>query len=81
MATIIKESGTSDGGGGATFLAFLVGGLVIVVALIAVFAFSGGRMPTAPSNDLNVNIKAPKIDVPAPQMPSVPAPTLPNPAN
>lgn len=53
---------TREGGGSTPFLAFLVGGLVVVVAVIAYFMYTGGSSPT---KQIDVNVKAPSIDAPA----------------
>ncbi|CAN5288266.1 hypothetical protein BH09PSE1_BH09PSE1_25520 [soil metagenome] len=58
---------TSSGGGNAG-LAFIVGGLLVVVAVIAFFVFSRGAMPDA-SKDINVDVNLPKVEAP-----SVPTP-------
>lgn len=53
---------SGDRGGGATpWLAFLVGGLLVIVAVIGYFVYTGGQ-----SKQVDVNIKAPEISVPAP---------------
>lgn len=59
---------TSSGGGNAS-LAFIVGGLLVVVAVIAFFVFSGG-MPGA-KKDINVDVNLPKVE--APSVPAAPA--------
>ena len=53
-------------GGATPLLAFLVGGLVVVVAVIAYFMYTGGQAPT---KQLDVNIKAPS----APSAPAAPS--------
>jgi hypothetical protein len=55
-----------DGGGATPLLAFLVGGLVVVVAVIAYFMYTGN---SAPTKQLDVNIKAPA----APSAPATPS--------
>lgn len=58
-----------NGGGGNSGLAFIVGGLLVVVAVIAFFMFSRGQAPEAPSIpeqvDVNVNL---------PEAPAAPSP-------
>lgn len=52
----------SDSGGGATpFLAFLVGGLIVVVAVIGYFMYTGAGS----HKSLDVNVKTPDISAPA----------------
>lgn len=54
-----------ESGSGATpWLAFLVGGLLVIVAIIAFVMYSGGGAP-APTKSVDVNIKAPEISAPA----------------
>jgi len=66
--------------GGGAGLAFLVGGLIVAVAVIAWFVFAGGRAPAQTAPDLNVD-----INVPTPRMPDLPdrpapPPSCPSPA-
>ena len=61
---------TSSGGGNAG-LAFIVGGLVVVVAVIAFFLFARGGTPA--SKDIDVDVNLPKVEAP-----SVPAPPTTN---
>jgi len=61
---------TSSGGGNAG-LAFIVGGLLVVVAVIAFFVFSGG-MP-GQSKDIDVDVNLPRVEAP-----SVPTPPTTN---
>ncbi|MFN3513765.1 MAG: hypothetical protein ACK41C_12005 [Phenylobacterium sp.] len=54
----------ADNGGGSTpVLAFIVGALVVVVAAIAFFMYSGGA--PAPDAGVDINVKAPDISAPA----------------
>lgn len=57
-------------GGGST-LAFIVGGLLVLVAVIAFFLYTGRTTtPELPSADIDVDIRAPQMpDVPTPQAP------------
>lgn len=68
-----EQSGSS--GGSAPWLAFLVGGLLVVVAVIAYFMWSGGKVE-APTKTVDVNISAPQLpDAPKiPEAPAVPKP-------
>ena len=54
----------NSGGGGTPVLAFIVGGLLVVVAVLAFVMYSGG-MPGGETKSLDVNIKAPDISIPA----------------
>ena len=54
----------NSGGGSTPVLAFIVGGLVVVVAVIAFFMYSGG-LPGGEAKSVDVNIKAPDISMPA----------------
>ena len=69
---------TSSGAGNAG-LAFIVGGLVVVVAIIAWFVFGSGRVPEPERPNLDVD-----ITVPTPRLPEVPdrpaPPELPRPS-
>jgi hypothetical protein len=60
-------AGNSSGGSG---IAFVVGGLVVLVAIIALFVFSGGGF-LHQSKSVNLNIKAPDVSA------SVPTPAPP----
>lgn len=75
---IPPEHATPRKGAGAG-LAFIVGGLLVAVAVIAWLVFAGVRPPTPETPHLNLD-----IHVPAPRMPQVPdRPTpreLPSPA-
>jgi hypothetical protein len=49
--------------GGGSAMAFIVGGLVVVVAVIGFLVYSGGF--GAPSKTVNLNIKPPAVSAPA----------------
>ncbi len=58
-------------GGGNTGLAFIVGGLVVVLAIVAYFVFArGGLAPE--SKDINVDVNLPEVAAPA-VLPTAPA--------
>lgn len=49
----------SSGGGANSFLAFIVGGLLVVVAVFGFFVFTNGHIgaPGTPTAKLDVNVK------------------------
>jgi hypothetical protein len=49
--------------GGTSALAFIVGGLVVVVAVLAFLVYGGGF--GSPSKTVNLNVKAPTLSAPA----------------
>lgn len=54
-----------SGNSSAPWLALLVGGLIVVVAVIGWFMYSG---QSAPTKSVDVNIEAPRLpDAPAPK--------------
>lgn len=54
----------TNSGGGNTGLAFIVGGLVVVLAIVAYFVFvRGGVAPE--SKEINVDVKLPEVSAPA----------------
>lgn len=61
----------SSGSGGTPWLAFIVGGLVVVAAIIGFMMYSGG-MPSS-TKSVDVKIEAPQLPD-APKMPDVPTP-------
>ena len=68
---------TGSGGGGNAGLAFIVGGLLVVVAVIAFFVFGRGAMPDA-TKEVNVDVNLPKME--APKLPPIETPTVPTPS-
>ena len=54
----------TNSGGGNTGLAFIVGGVVVVLAIIAYFVFSGGAMQPQ-SKDIDVDVNLPEVSAPA----------------
>ena len=54
----------NSGGGGNAGLAFIVGGIVVVLAIVAYFVFArGGVAPE--SKDINVDVNLPEVSAPA----------------
>jgi hypothetical protein len=51
-------------GGGNTGLALIVGGLVVVLAIVAYFVFARGGMAPE-SKDINVDVNLPEVSAPA----------------
>jgi hypothetical protein len=64
--TIIQTDGGRDRGGGGVILA-----VVLILALLAIlyFVFSGSFNRAADSVGVNVNVEAPKVDMPNVDMP------------
>ena len=60
MADNINNTG---GGGGNTGLAFIVGAIVVVLAVVAYFVFARGGAPE--TNQLDVNVDVPEVSAPA----------------
>lgn len=60
MADNINNTG---GGGGNTGLAFIVGAVVVVLAVIAYFVFARGGAPETKKVDVDVNL--PEVSAPA----------------
>ena len=61
MADNINNTG--GGGGGNTGLAFIVGAIVVVLAVIAYFVFARGGAPE--TNQVDVDVDLPEISAPA----------------
>ena len=55
---------TGSGGGGNAGIAFIVGGLLVVVAVIAFFVFGRGSMPDT-TKEVNVDVNLPSVEAPA----------------
>jgi hypothetical protein len=64
--TIIQTGGGGDRGGGGVILA-----VVLILALLAIlyFVFSGSFNRAADSVGVNVNVEAPKVEMPSVDMP------------
>lgn len=57
------DTNNSSGGGNAG-LAFIVGGIVVVLAIVAYFVFARGGMAPE-SKDINVDVNLPEVSAPA----------------
>lgn len=68
-----SNGGRSGGGAG---LAFIVGGLLVAVAIIAWFVFGRGMTPE--TKDVDVDVNLPSVE--APKLPSVEPPSVPSPS-
>jgi len=66
MADNINNTGSGSGGGSAG-IAFIVGGIVVVLAILAYFVFARGG--ATDSKDINVDVNLPEVA--APVVPSV----------
>lgn len=53
----------TNSGGGNAGMAFIIGGLVVVVAIIAWFVFARGGAPETKNVDVNVDL--PEVSAPA----------------
>lgn len=60
MADNINNTGS---GGGNAGLAFIVGGIVVVLAVVAYFVFARGG--ATESKDINVDVNLPEVSAPA----------------
>jgi hypothetical protein len=54
----------TNSGGGNTGLAFIVGGVVVVLAIVAYFVFARGGMAPETKN-VDVDVKLPSVEAPA----------------
>jgi len=60
----MADDTNNSSGGGNTGLALIVGGLVVVLAIMAYFVFvRGGLAPE--SKDINVDVNLPEVSAPA----------------
>ena len=60
----MAEGTNNSSGGGKAGLAFIVGGLVVVLAIVAYFVFvRGGVAPEA--KEVNVDVNLPEVSAPA----------------
>jgi len=60
---------SGNSGGGNAGLAFIVGGLLVVVAVIAWFVFARGGMEPA-KKEIDVDVNLPRVE--APKLPAAP---------
>lgn len=59
-----NTTNNNAGGGGNTGLAFIVGGIVVVLAIVAYFVFArGGMAPEA--KEVNVDVDLPSVSAPS----------------
>ncbi|MBU1326282.1 MAG: hypothetical protein KJ676_13690 [Alphaproteobacteria bacterium] len=54
----------TNGGGGNTGMAFIVGAIVVVLAIVAYFVFARGGMGSE-TKDVNVDVNLPEVSAPA----------------
>ena len=59
----MAENTNNTGGGGNTGLAFIVGAIVVVLAVVAWFVFARGGAPETKQIDVDVDV--PEISAPA----------------
>ena len=64
--TIITDGGRERGGGGGVIIAVL---LVLVLLAVLYFLFSGSFNRAADEVGVNVNVEAPKVDMPSIEVP------------
>lgn len=70
---------TPGGRGGGTAIAVTVGGLFVLVAVIAFLLYTGrAAAPDVPRADIDVELQAPVLpEVPTPEAPPLPTPAAP----
>ena len=80
--TTINNPSTGDRGG-AGWIGFLVGGLLVVLVIIAIVVFSNGGLNRATDTNVDLDVDLPSPTLPeAPDLPELPAvepPSVPNP--
>lgn len=59
-----NTNNTGNSGGSNAGLAFIVGGIVVVLAIVAYFVFARGGMAPE-SKDINVDVNLPEVSAPA----------------
>ena len=60
----MTDNNTNNTGSGNAGLAFIVGGIVVVLAIVAWFVFARGGMAPE-SKDINVDVNLPEVSAPA----------------
>jgi hypothetical protein len=60
------------------WLAFLIGGLIVAVAVIGYFVYAGGTVAPSVPESVNVDVNLPKPP-PIPEAPTLPAQPVPTP--
>jgi hypothetical protein len=60
----MADDTNNSSGGGNTGLAFIVGGLVVVLAIVAWFVFARGGLAPA-TKEVNVDVNLPEVSAPA----------------
>ncbi len=60
----MAENTNSNSGGGNTGLAFIVGAVVVILAIVAYFVFARGGMAPE-TKDVNVDVNLPEVSAPA----------------
>lgn len=60
----MTDNNTNNTGSGNAGLAFIVGGIVVVLAIVAYFVFARGGMAPE-SKDINVDVNLPEVSAPA----------------
>jgi len=58
-----ENTNNTGGGGGNTGLAFIVGGIVVVLAIVAYFVFARGGAPE--TKQIDVDVDMPEVSAPA----------------
>ncbi|HZW15809.1 MAG TPA: hypothetical protein VFF66_06100 [Brevundimonas sp.] len=80
--TTINNPSTGDRGG-AGWIGFLVGGLLVVLVIIAIVVFSNGGLNRATDTEVDLDVDLPAApSLPAPDLPELPAvepPSVPDP--